>query len=82
MLQLFRDAGLTDLSVEPATLCSTSLQTVMARGRYREAIDRAILDGMVDAEQMNAWWRSVEEADRAGTFFWWITMFIFAGQRP
>jgi ubiquinone/menaquinone biosynthesis C-methylase UbiE len=82
MLQLFRDAGLTDLSVEPSTLSSTSLQTVMARGRYREAIDRAILDGMVDAEQMSAWWRSVEEADRAGTFFWWITMFLFAGRRP
>jgi hypothetical protein len=33
MLQLFGEAGLTDLSVESSTLSGTSLQTVMARGR-------------------------------------------------
>jgi ubiquinone/menaquinone biosynthesis C-methylase UbiE len=82
MLELLREAGLADLGVEPSTLSSMSLQTVMARGRYREAVDRAILDGMVDANQMSAWWRSVEEADRAGIFLWWITMFAFAGRRP
>jgi hypothetical protein len=43
-----------------------SLQGVIARVPYREAVDRAIQDE-VDAEQMGAWWRSPEEADRAGT---------------
>jgi hypothetical protein len=82
MLQLFRDAGLTDLTVEPFTVSSTSLQVVLARVPYSEAIDRAIQDGMVDAEQMNTWWRSLEEADRAGTFFWSKTHFAIAGRRP
>jgi ubiquinone/menaquinone biosynthesis C-methylase UbiE len=82
MLQLFRDAGLTNVTVEPTTLTSRSLQAVTARMHYRDAVDRAIQDGIVDAEQMNAWWHSLEEADRDGLFFWSITSFTFAGQRP
>jgi ubiquinone/menaquinone biosynthesis C-methylase UbiE len=82
MLQLFRDAGLTDLTVEPHTHTSTSLQAVLARRPYRDIANRALQDGMVEAEQMNAWWRSLEEADRAGIFFWSITGFVFAAQRP
>jgi ubiquinone/menaquinone biosynthesis C-methylase UbiE len=82
MLQLFRDAGLTDVKVEPFTLTSTSLQAVLARIPYREAVDRAIHDGVVDAEQMNEWWRSLEDADRAGAFFWSTTNFVFGGLRP
>jgi hypothetical protein len=82
MLRLFREAGLTDLTVEPSTTYSTSLQAVMARVPYREAIDRALQAGMVDTEQMSSWWRSLEDADRAGTFFWSMTFFIFAGRRP
>jgi hypothetical protein len=35
-----------------------------------------------DAEQMSAWWRSLEEADRVGTFLWSTTRFTFAGRRP
>jgi hypothetical protein len=81
MLELFRGAGLTDLTVEPITATSTSLQTVMDRVRYREAVDRAIQAGIVDAEQMSAWQHSLEEADRAGTFFWSSTGFAIAGQR-
>jgi ubiquinone/menaquinone biosynthesis C-methylase UbiE len=82
MLQLFRGAGLTDLTVEPHLRTSTSLQAVLARRPYREIAERAIQDGIVEAEQMNAWWRSLEEADRAGIFFWEMTGFIFAGRRP
>jgi ubiquinone/menaquinone biosynthesis C-methylase UbiE len=82
MLQLFRDAGLTDLTVEPITITSTSLQAVMARVRYREAVDRAIQAGIIDAEQMSAWRHSLDEADRDGTFYWSTTGFTFAGQRP
>jgi ubiquinone/menaquinone biosynthesis C-methylase UbiE len=83
MLQLFQDAGLTELSAEPFTLTSTSLQVVLATAsQYRDAVDRAIHDGMADAEQMNAWWRSLEGADRAGTFLWSMTGFVFAGRRP
>jgi SAM-dependent methyltransferase len=82
MLQLFRVAGLTDVGVEPITITSRSLHAVMARVRYREAVDRAIEHGAVDAEQMSAWWRLLEEADRAGTFFWSTTGFAFAGRRP
>jgi hypothetical protein len=54
---------------------------VLARVPYREAVDQAIQDGKVDAEQMNTWWRSLEEADRAGTFLWSMTGFAFAGRR-
>jgi ubiquinone/menaquinone biosynthesis C-methylase UbiE len=82
MLQLFHDTGLTDVVVEPVITTSRSLQAVMARVRYREAVDRAIVNGMMDAEQMSAWWRSLEEADLAGTFFWSTTGFTFAGRRP
>jgi ubiquinone/menaquinone biosynthesis C-methylase UbiE len=82
MLQLFQDAGLTDLTVEPFTTWSASLEAVLARVPYREAVDRVLQDGIADAEQMSAWWRSLEEADRAGTFFWSMTSFVFAGRRP
>jgi hypothetical protein len=54
----------------------------MARVRYREAVDRAIQTGMLDAEQMSAWRQSLEEADRDGTSYWSSTGFTFAGQRP
>jgi ubiquinone/menaquinone biosynthesis C-methylase UbiE len=82
MLQLFRDAGLADLTVEPTTITSRSLEAVLTRVPYREAVNRAIHDGMADAEQMTAWWRVLEEADRVGTFFWSTTRFTFAGRRP
>jgi ubiquinone/menaquinone biosynthesis C-methylase UbiE len=82
MLQLFREAGLTDVTVEPVTLWSTSLPSVTARVRYREAMDWAIQDGTIDAEQASAWWRSLEAADRDGTFFWASTIFLFTGRRP
>jgi SAM-dependent methyltransferase len=82
LLQMFRDAGLTDLTVEPVTWTSTSLQAVMARVPYGEAVDRTIQAGLIDAEQMNAWHHSLEEADRDGTFFWSTTGFAFAGRRP
>jgi ubiquinone/menaquinone biosynthesis C-methylase UbiE len=81
MLQLFRDAGLTDVTVEPITTTSRSLQAVMARVRYREAVDRAIGNGLMDAERTSAWWRSLEQADRAGTFLWSMMGFTFAGRR-
>jgi hypothetical protein len=81
MPQLFRGAGLTDLTVEPSTLSSMSLQAVMARVPYRGAVDRALQEGTMEADHMNAWWRSLEEADRAGTFFWSRTIFTFAGRR-
>jgi ubiquinone/menaquinone biosynthesis C-methylase UbiE len=81
-LQLFREAGLTDITVEPTTFWSSSLQSVMARVRYRESIDWAVQDGAVGEERASAWWHSLEAADRDGTFFWAGTSFLFAGQRP
>lgn len=78
---LFKQAGLTEVTVEPVTVMAFDLDTVMSRFRYGDVITRLLEDGMLEAERVAAWRDSLVRASQEGRFFWATTSFIVAGRR-
>jgi len=79
LLRLFGRHGLTAVSGETVTASfpfPVAARILVPHLRALEA------DGTVAGLAIRRWWDDLEAADQAGTFFFAITLFVVAGQKP
>lgn len=80
---LFRDAGLTDIVVEPMIFTYTDpLVREMGTDGIRAWAQAAQEAGVVSAEEAEGWVASLEEAAAAGRYFLGFLAFVVGGKRP
>ncbi len=79
---LFRQAGLTEITVEPVTVLLTDLSQANAVLALEETVTRAGAEGVVAEAAGAAWLDGLRAASEAGRFFAVITGFIVAGRKP
>lgn len=75
----FADCGLIDIDVVP-TLIRAPLATFKLA--FEALLRDAAAAGKADQAEVDAWWASLDAADRAGRFFSLFLGFIVAGRKP
>jgi ubiquinone/menaquinone biosynthesis C-methylase UbiE len=77
---LFREVGLLDINVVPATLrVPYSLASQMIGP---PVVERARAAGLLSADEATAWLEELREAEEEGRFFCTLTGFIVVGRKP
>lgn len=82
MYASFKEAGLTDVQVEPLTRVTTDYETIRPVAHFIEGMRSAQQHGVVTEEEAALWIAALEEAMQTGRFFHTMTSFITRGQKP
>ena len=77
--RLFRQAGLTDLSVTPVVNLG---EPGMFQAMIRSHVDRLCADNVLTASQASDWWQALERQAADGHFLVGAVIFVVAGTRP
>lgn len=75
-------AGLQAITITPDTLTLTSADYAFATRILDRIVARARAAGVVTSDEAARWLASVDEANRAGRFFYAGTCFIVSGRKP
>jgi ubiquinone/menaquinone biosynthesis C-methylase UbiE len=78
---LFREAGLTEVTVEPVTVLLTDLAQANAVLALEETVSRAAEAGAVSESAGTAWIDGLRAASETGRFFAAVSGFIVAGSK-
>ncbi len=80
--RLLLEAGLRDVVVDTMALAFEDLPTAEAVYGLGHALAKVVASGEVERAHADAWWRALEDADAAGTF--WASMIgtIAVGTKP
>jgi ubiquinone/menaquinone biosynthesis C-methylase UbiE len=82
LLGLFREAGLTEIAVEPVTVLLTDLSQANAVLALEDTVARAGAEGIVAEAAGVAWLDGLRTAAEQGRFFAAISGFMVAGRKP
>jgi SAM-dependent methyltransferase len=74
--RLFREVGMTDISVSFRTVTPTYDMLQLMLGGH---VARAVADGVLVEEEANLWWTHLAQANAEGIFLYGFTAFIVAG---
>jgi phage gp46-like protein len=79
---LFREAGLTEIVVEPVPVLLTDLSQANAVLALQDTVGRAGAAGVVSEAEGAEWLDDLRTASEQGRFFAAITAFIVIGRKP
>lgn len=79
---LFKQAGITNIQVEPLTRMTTDYELIRPFARFIEGMKLAQEHEIVTAEEAGQWIAFLEDAMRTGYFFHAMTWFIVIGRKP
>ncbi len=79
---MFREAGLTDIVVEPLTWIATDYESIRPLSHFIEGMRLAEQHGTVTSEEASHWIAALQDSINAGRFFHAVTYFITAGRKP
>lgn len=77
--RLFKERGLEDVKTTIPVIRTNFMPYKMVFGG---TLSQAVQDGRLDAEELDGWWRDLEQAERAGTFMVVSPGFIVYGRKP
>jgi ubiquinone/menaquinone biosynthesis C-methylase UbiE len=77
--RLFRQAGLTELSVSPVVNLG---EPAMFQAMLRSHVDRLCADNVLTASQADNWWHALERQTADGHFLAGAVIFVVAATRP
>jgi ubiquinone/menaquinone biosynthesis C-methylase UbiE len=79
---LFREAGLTEITVEPVPVQLNDLAQANVVLALEDTVTRAVATGLVDGVEGTAWLDALRTASGHGRFFAAITTFMVIGRKP
>ncbi len=79
--RLFRQAGLSDIVIEPVTVVDTDYAAFDAQYNLKRVVHRAEAAGAVSPDEGTEWLARLEEVVRAGSFFTSMTNFVVSGRK-
>src|SRR5215467_13189020 len=77
--RLFRQAGLTDISVSPVVNLG---EPAMFQAMLRSHVERLCADNVLTASQASGWWHALERQAADGNFLAGAVIFVVAATRP
>ncbi|CAA9589965.1 MAG: hypothetical protein AVDCRST_MAG88-4696 [uncultured Thermomicrobiales bacterium] len=82
LFALYRERGLTEVGVEPMTEVATDYAAINGVMGFDRGMRTTAEHGVVTRAEAERWIAYVEEAARAGHFFYAMTFFITTGRKP
>lgn len=79
---LFRDAGLTEVTVVPMPTVNPSFAALNPMLELEAAAEKAAAAGVVTREEAGAWVADLKTRDASGRFFCGLTSYIVTGRKP
>jgi SAM-dependent methyltransferase len=79
--RLFREAGLSDVTVEPVTVIDRDFTAFDAQYNLTRIVERAGAAGAIDTEEGAQWLFALRQAAQAGSFLSSMTNFVVSGRR-
>jgi SAM-dependent methyltransferase len=79
--RLFRDAGLSDIIVEPVTVVERDFATFDAQYDLTRVVNRAVVGGAITDDEGARWLSALHQMADAGSFFSSMTSFVVAGRK-
>jgi len=79
--RLFREAGLSDVVIEPVTVVDTDYAAFDAQYNLKRVVQRAGAAGVITADEGSEWLTRLEEVAQAGSFFTSMTNFVVSGRK-
>lgn len=77
--RLFKERGLQAVQVGIPVIRTNFMPYKMV---FSGTLSQAVKDGLLEAEELDGWWRELEQAEQAGTFFVVSPGFIVCGCKP
>ncbi|HEY0739488.1 MAG TPA: methyltransferase domain-containing protein [Herpetosiphonaceae bacterium] len=77
--RLFKERGLQEVQATIPVIRTNFTPYKMVFGG---TLSQAVKDGLLDAEELDGWWRELEQSEQAGTFFVGSPGFIVYGRKP
>ena len=83
LFRIFKQVGLTEVSVVPHAAVMTSPHHFpVYRRLVADTLSCAVEAGQIDASDVARWWALLEHADREGVFFTFVLGCIVTGRKP
>lgn len=79
--RLFREAGLSDVTVEPVTVVDRDFAAFDAQYDLARVVARAVAGGAIDVEDGARWLADLRQQAQTGSFFSSMTNFIVSGRK-
>ena len=79
--RLFREAGLSDVVIEPVTVVDTDYVAFDAQYNLKRVVQRAQAAGAISLDEGTEWLAGLEEVVQAGSFFTSMTNFVVSGRK-
>jgi SAM-dependent methyltransferase len=79
--RLFREAGLSDVTVEPVTVIDRDFAAFDAQYNPARIVERAVAAGVIDAEEGTRWLSGLRRTAHAGSYFSSMTNFVVSGRK-
>jgi SAM-dependent methyltransferase len=79
--RLFREAGLSDVTVKPVTVVDRDFSAFDAQYNLTRVVDRAAAAGAIGAEEGARWLSALRDAARNDSFFSSMTNFVVGGRK-
>ena len=79
--RLFREAGLSDVVIEPVTVVDTDYAAFDAQYNLKRVVQRAQAAGAISPDEGTEWLARLDEVVQAGSFFTSMTNFVVSGRK-
>jgi SAM-dependent methyltransferase len=79
--RLFREAGLSDIVVEPFTVVERDFAAFDAQYDLTRIVNRAVIAGAITKDEGTGWLSAVHETAAAASFFSSMTSFVVGGRK-
>jgi hypothetical protein len=80
--RLFREAGLSEIVVEPVTVVDLDYAAFDAQYNLKRVVRRAEAAGAISQDEGREWLARLEDVVQAGSFLTSMTNFIVSGRKP
>jgi ubiquinone/menaquinone biosynthesis C-methylase UbiE len=82
LYHLFKQHGLTDIHFEVFPVSSTNYAFFRQGAHFDKCEETALRDGIVTETELQAWRKSLEDADAIGGFFGCVNQVLVLGRKP
>ncbi|AIE73894.1 MULTISPECIES: class I SAM-dependent methyltransferase [unclassified Synechocystis] len=82
LFKYFRQADLTDITVEPVTISLTEFELADKILDLSRTVEKISKQEIISQDDLTLWLRTINQSDRTGQFFCAFTAFLVSGKKP
>ncbi|WP_228016601.1 hypothetical protein [Synechocystis sp. LEGE 06083] len=82
LFKYFRQAGLTDITLEPITICLTEFELADKNLDLSRTVEKISEQRFISQNNLILWLMTINQCNQAGDFFCAFTAFLVSGKKP